>query len=254
MTLHAPVQNLPKTEAPMRVLLVDDDSIQAHIFRLLLEVEGAMEFHHCEHAGDALEQALRLRPSVILQDLSMPGDHGFALLSRFRAHPETKHIPVVVFSGRDDARTKSVAFGLGASDYIVKTVEATELLARLSSHARSFEALRERDHAYNQLLESERQLWESNASLLEANRKLTAALADAKHLSGTLPMCSCCSRVRDDHNDWNEVATYLQNHTDLEVSHGLCEECLENRASEMGLDRTRAKAVTSRFRPNRGVA
>ena len=217
------------------ILLVDDELIEAELFRGLLEAEQDLEFHYCPRAAEAIQQANKIQPTVIMQDLSMPGDHGLSMISRFRANADTKDTPVVVFSGQEDSKTKSLAFGLGANDYIVKSVDRIELLARLRYHSRAYWNLRQRDEAFQALRDSERQLWESNASLLDANRQLTGALSQVKQLTGLLPMCATCRRVRDDQNYWSELSAYIAEHTDLRLTHGVCEDCLEQQAVEMGL-------------------
>lgn len=235
-------------EEAVIVLLVDDELIEAELFRGLLQAEEDLEFHYCQHVEDAIPQANQIQPTVIMQDLSMPRDNGLTMLSRFRANPATKDTPVVVFSGQEDSRTKSLAFSLGANDYIVKSVDRIELLARLRYHSRAYWNLRQKDEATRALRESERQLWDSNASLLEANRKLTDALAQVKQLTGLLPMCACCRRVRDEENYWGEFSAYIAKHTDLKLTHGLCDECLGKQAEKMGMSPARAKALEQEFK------
>lgn len=235
----------------MIILLVDDELIEAELIRGLLETEEDLEFHYCQRVGDAIAQANQIQPTVIMQDLSMPGDHGLTMISRFRANPPTRDTPVVVFSGQEDSRTKSIAFSLGANDYIVKSVDRIELLARVRYHSRAYWSHRQRDEALRALRESERELWESNASLLEANRKLTEALAEVKQLTGLLPMCACCRRVRDEKDYWSEFSSYISKHTDLRLTHGLCEECLNTQAVKMGMTPTQVEALTKRLKKAR---
>ena len=250
MTQLSRADSIRERENDVVILLVDDELIEAELFRGLLEAEQDLEFHYCPRAAEAIEQANKIQPTVIMQDLSMPGDHGLSLISRFRANAETKDTPVVVFSGQEDSKTKSLAFGLGANDYIVKTVDRIELLARVRYHSRAYWNQRLRDEIFRALRESEHQLWESNASLVEANRKLTEALGEVKQLSGLLPMCATCRRVRDDQNYWSELGAYVSAHTDLRLTHGVCEDCLEQQAVEMGLTPAQVEALTQRFRRN----
>jgi PAS domain S-box-containing protein len=51
------------------------------------------------------------------------------------------------------------------------------------------------------------------------------ALAQIKTLSGMLPICACCKRIRDDKGYWNRIESYIQQHSDAEFSHSLCPEC-----------------------------
>jgi len=248
MTHRSRVEFIRDREDTVIILLVDDELIEAELFRGLLEAEEDLEFHYCQRVEDAIAQANQIQPTVIMQDLSMPGDHGLTMISRFRANPETKETPVVVFSGQEDSRTKSIAFSLGANDYIVKSVDRIELLARVRYHSRAYWNHRKRDEATRALRESERQLWDSNASLLEANRKLTEALAEVKQLTGLLPMCACCRRVRDEKNYWSEFGAYVSKHTDLRLTHGLCEECMQTQAAKMGMTPKQVEALTKKVR------
>ena len=56
-------------------------------------------------------------------------------------------------------------------------------------------------------------------------QSLTQALADVKQLSGMLPICSNCKKVRDDHGYWSQIETYLSEHTEATFTHGVCPEC-----------------------------
>jgi len=105
-----------------RVLLVDDQAIIAEAIRRALADQPDIEFHYCANPEDSLAAAARLQPTVILQDLVMPGVDGLSLLRRYRADPIVKDIPVVVLSTKEDPAVKSDAFSAGASDYLVKPI------------------------------------------------------------------------------------------------------------------------------------
>lgn len=59
---------------------------------------------------------------------------------------------------------------------------------------------------------------------LERN-KLLSALENVKTLSGLLPICSGCKKIRDDEGYWNQIDSYIEKHSDAQFSHGLCEDC-----------------------------
>src|SRR5262249_14252225 len=76
---------------------------------------------HCEtDPALAVARAEALEPTVILQDLVMPGIDGLTLLRTFREHPRTRQVPMIVLSSKEEPKTKAEAFALGASDYLVK--------------------------------------------------------------------------------------------------------------------------------------
>ncbi|MGH7569279.1 MAG: PAS domain S-box protein [Gemmatimonadales bacterium] len=56
-------------------------------------------------------------------------------------------------------------------------------------------------------------------------RELTAALAEVKTLHGLLPICANCKRVRTHEGGWEQIESYVREHTDADFSHGLCPEC-----------------------------
>ena len=60
----------------------------------------------------------------------------------------------------------------------------------------------------------------------ELQRAVDAALAEVKTLTGLIPVCASCKRIRDDRGSWNQMEAYLHAHSDAQVSHGLCPECL----------------------------
>lgn len=73
---------------------------------------------------------------------------------------------------------------------------------------------------------SQKQEIEDRATeLTKTNRELEAALKEVKTLSGLLPICSHCKKVRDDKGYWNQIESYLQEHSQAELTHGICPEC-----------------------------
>jgi len=56
--------------------------------------------------------------------------------------------------------------------------------------------------------------------------KLQGALNQVKKLSGMIPICARCKKIRDDKGYWNDVAEYISDHSDAQFSHGLCPDCM----------------------------
>jgi len=56
---------------------------------------------------------------------------------------------------------------------------------------------------------------------------LKEALNRVKTLTGLLPMCACCRKIRDKEGVWNHLETYIREHTEADFSHGICQECRE---------------------------
>lgn len=59
-------------------------------------------------------------------------------------------------------------------------------------------------------------------------RELREALAQVRSLSGLLPICASCKKIRDDQGYWTQIESYIRDHSDAEFSHGICPECREH--------------------------
>ena len=58
-------------------------------------------------------------------------------------------------------------------------------------------------------------------------RELQSALSNIKTLQGLLPLCASCKKIRDDNGYWNQLEAYLLDHSDAEITHGICPECMK---------------------------
>jgi CheY-like chemotaxis protein/HPt (histidine-containing phosphotransfer) domain-containing protein len=166
------------------VLLVDDQAMVCEAVRRALASENDIDFHYVASAREALSTAIHIKPTVILQDLIMPGTDGLTLVGQFRANPATKDIPIIVLSTNDNAQVKAQSFSVGASDYIVKLPDKVELIARIRHHSKAYQNQVQRDTAYRALRESQQQLIESNAQLRSLNQRLEdATMAKSEFLA-----------------------------------------------------------------------
>lgn len=147
------------------VLLVDDQAMVGEAVRRALSTEADIDFHYCAQPDEAVAVAQRTKPTVILQDLVMPGVDGLTLVQRYRENPATRDIPIIVLSTKEDAATKGAAFAAGANDYLVKLPDSIELIARIRYHSRSYLNQLQRDEAYRALRQSQQQLLETNLEL-----------------------------------------------------------------------------------------
>jgi signal transduction histidine kinase len=162
-------------EYKVMVFLVDDQAMIGEAVRRQLSGEPGIDFHFCANGSEAVALASSIKPTVILQDLIMPGIDGLALVRQFRENLETKNIPIIVLSTKEDPLTKSQAFSAGANDYLVKLPDKVELIARVCYHSRAYLNLIQRDDAYRALRESQLQLVDNNTALISLNQKLEEA-------------------------------------------------------------------------------
>jgi signal transduction histidine kinase len=145
-------------EYAVRVLLVDDQAMIGEAVRRALSGQGDLAFLYCGDPFRAIEVAQEFKPTVILQDLVMPGVDGLTLLRQYRANAGTANIPVVVLSTKEDPVVKSEAFASGASDYLIKLPDPIELIARVRHHSKAYLNQLQRDAAYVERAAAQEQL------------------------------------------------------------------------------------------------
>ena len=146
------------TQHKVTVLLIDDQPMIGEAVRRMLAGEPDIVFHYCRDAAKALDEADRVKPTVILQDLVMPEIDGLTLVKKFRANEPTQETPLIVLSTKEEPTVKAEAFAIGANDYIVKLPDRLELLARIRYHSKGYINLLQRNEAYQALLESQHRL------------------------------------------------------------------------------------------------
>lgn len=117
-------------EAAARVLVVDDDAAIRMICREVLQGEG-YAVREAASGVEALAEAKRFRPDLMLLDVMMPDLDGFQTAQRFRADSASSLTPVIFLSARGETADKVRAFRIGAEDYMVKPFDAAELVARV---------------------------------------------------------------------------------------------------------------------------
>ncbi|BDG60045.1 response regulator [Caldinitratiruptor microaerophilus] len=114
----------------MRILIVDDHAVLRSGLRLLLHGKDGLEVvGEAGEAAEALALARRLRPELVLLDLSLPGLSGLDLLQRLRA--EMPWLKVLVLTMHDDPEYLRRALEAGAAGYVIKRAADAELLAAI---------------------------------------------------------------------------------------------------------------------------
>ncbi|MFZ1242875.1 MAG: response regulator [Candidatus Saccharimonas sp.] len=121
-------------EAKKKILLVEDDTALAAVYRSRLELEG-FEVSEVHNGEDALSAAVSYRPDLILLDAMMPKISGFDVLDILRNTPETTNIRVIMLTALSQPKDKERAEQLGVDDYLVKSqVVIGDVVARVKHH------------------------------------------------------------------------------------------------------------------------
>lgn len=201
--------------APRRldVLIAEDEPVS----RRLLETSLAQWGYRPIVCPDGREALTLLRspdaPRVAVLDWVMPGIDGVDICRAIRDSDTPTQPYLILLTARTRPEDIVQGLGAGADDYITKPVDRKEFEARLQVAARIV-GLQQR--------------------LADRVDELEDALRRVRQLQGLLPICAYCKRIRDDRNYWNQVETYLADHTDVRFSHGICPTCLEKVMEEEG--------------------
>jgi len=113
------------------IMMVDDEGTTLDVMQAFLEDAGYQRFVLVEHSSEAMARIEEFRPDILLLDLMMPEVGGFDILQQVRAHPQMSHLPVIILTSSSDAATKLKALDYGATDFLAKPVDPSELILRV---------------------------------------------------------------------------------------------------------------------------
>jgi DNA-binding response OmpR family regulator len=186
-----------------RILLVDDEEM------VLQYLSKRLKKHHydvvtCLSGEKALEKVKALDFDMVILDVILPGIDGYEVCRRLKSDKKTSGIMVLILSVRKTLEERLKGYEVEADDYITKPYDPEELLAKIQILLRLKTALDERDRFIY---------------------KLQEALSKVKTLSGLLPICSSCKKIRDDKGYWNQIEDYIREHSPADFSHSVCPVC-----------------------------
>lgn len=117
-----------------KILLVEDDEALAGVYKSRLEIEG-FDTLWVGNGEDALAEATRYKPDLVLLDAMMPKISGFDVLDILRNTPETANIHVIMLTALSQPKDKERAQSLGVDDYLVKSqVVIGDVIERVRHH------------------------------------------------------------------------------------------------------------------------
>lgn len=117
------------------IYAVEDEAALQEVYQYSLEDEFDCRCFDC---GESLFEALAASntPDLILLDIMLPGDDGFAILTRLKENKATSQIPVIMVSAKGEEVSKVKGLNMGADDYMAKPFGVLELIARIKANLR----------------------------------------------------------------------------------------------------------------------
>ena len=181
----------------MRILIADDDRMSSLMLSRAVKQWG----FEAIVADDGLAAWKVITgdapPDLAILDWMMPGLDGVELCKRVRAATLKTQIYLILLSARTTQTDLIAGLDAGADDYLTKPFDPEELRARI-----------------------------------RVGERTLALLASVKRLTGLLPICSYCKRIRTDTDYWEQVDSYVAEHSDVRFSHGICPACLDRVLAE----------------------
>ncbi|MCB9769627.1 MAG: response regulator [Candidatus Omnitrophica bacterium] len=195
----------------VRLLLADDDRPTRIMLRQRISDWG-YEIEEADNGQSALEILTGDDPPrMAVLDWIMPGLDGVEVCQRVASRSDTPFIYTILLTRRSEKEDLVQALDSGAHDFLTKPVDINELRSRLDVGRRLIEA----DQAVRTAeKEKERVIVE-----------LQQALSHIKTLSGLLPICAHCKKIRDDQGYWTQLEQYIHENSDASFSHSICPEC-----------------------------
>jgi two-component system, response regulator PdtaR len=191
-----------KTAPSGKLLVVEDDPHVATVLEARLQTFGYEVCSVARTGPAAVRGAIEHRPDLVLMDILLEGDmNGIEAAELIHNQMDVPIVFVTCLSEQSllDRAVKANAYG-----YILKPYDNAELRYTIQIALIKFRAAKERERLIKQLEQ---------------------ALNEVKKLSGLLPICSSCKKIRDENGHWQPIEDYIHSHSEADFSHGICPEC-----------------------------
>lgn len=117
---------------PYKVLMIDDDPNMTRLVRDFLQGDAQWEFHASADGTGGWEQALAIRPDLIILDLNLPDIGGMELCQKIKQDHRLRSLPIIMLTGEyREVKQRVKGLELGADDYVTKPFDLDILMARM---------------------------------------------------------------------------------------------------------------------------
>ena len=159
-----------------KIMIIDDEPLVIRVVRRFLAAEGFHNFYTVEDSRRALDEISSFNPDVVLLDIMMPHVTGLDLLKARQKHTGMLSIPFITLSANSENQIKREALVLGATDFLSKPVDASDLTVRVQN---ALTVKKHHDHLANYAIELERQVSERTAMIERSREQIIHCLARA---------------------------------------------------------------------------
>ena len=121
----------------MRILVVDDESLNRFLLTHMLQENGFKDCHEAEDGEQAIKMAEELVPDIVLLDVVMPGMSGHEVAPKLKKLQKDTYLPIIFITALDDEASLAKCLAVGGDDFVGKPFDKTILAAKLKAHART---------------------------------------------------------------------------------------------------------------------
>ncbi len=187
-----------------KILIIDDEKSSRDSARRILRREK-YHLYFAENGKIGLNKISEVNPDLVLLDIQMPIMDGIEVLKKLN-HKQSDDSSIIVLSGHGTEQSVRACYQLGVTAFVHKPFASYELKGLIKN---TLDLLRYRK--------------ELKSTVKQLNEKVR----ENKQLKAILPICSNCKKVQDDNtNKWLDFDNYIYHHTDSQISHGLCPDCI----------------------------
>jgi len=236
---------MPLEKKEVLILIAEDSHTQAAHLQYTLEKQGynVMVTYDGKEALGAIK---KIRPTIVISDVVMPGVDGYSLCRKIKSSRELREIPVILLTQLSDPKDIICGLECEADHFITKPYNEGFLLSHihyvlvnkeLRKNAMADMGLEiffagqkhfitsTRMQILDLLFSTYEAVIQKNKELEKTNEELLKSLETIKRLQGLIPICARCKKIRNDKGYWQQLEVYIQDHSEAEFTHGLCPDC-----------------------------
>ena len=212
MNMDDRVQN---EKLPIAVLYVEDEAITRSAVARMLKRRVEI-LYEAENGKEGLELFKQHRPNIVISDIRMPVLDGIEMSKAIKSLD--KNSKIILTTAHSDASILLDSIEVGVDKYLLKPLDMEVLYSALDQCAET--------------VTLERKIQQQYREKDELIARLQEALDNVKKLSGLIPICSNCKKIRNDEGYWKQIEGYISEHSEARFSHGICPDCAKKIYSE----------------------
>lgn len=229
------------------ILIVEDSPTQAQELKYILEEKG-FHVHTASNGMEALDRLNDDIPSIVVSDIVMPEMDGYQLCKAIKTSKKTEYVPVLLLTTLSEPEDIIKGLECGADGFMTKPYDEEDLISKVNyilinaslrknkvtemgieivfAGQRRF-ITSSRIQILDLLLSTYENSVRKARELAKTVRELKSANETIKELKGLIPICAICKKVRNDQGYWEQIETYIRDHSEADITRGYCPECMK---------------------------